>query len=59
MSECPILPFCPLLERPENLEKLAARIAKSKKPVVLNEPRPGPARKLLVLDIDYTLFDHR
>lgn len=24
---------------------------------VLNEPRPG--KKLLVLDIDYTLFDHR
>lgn len=23
----------------------------------LNEPRPG--KKLLVLDIDYTLFDHR
>jgi ubiquitin-like domain-containing CTD phosphatase 1 len=24
---------------------------------LLNEPRPG--KKLLVLDIDYTLFDHR
>jgi NLI interacting factor-like phosphatase. len=24
---------------------------------ILNEPRPG--KKLLVLDIDYTLFDHR
>lgn len=24
---------------------------------VLNDPRPG--KKLLVLDIDYTLFDHR
>lgn len=24
---------------------------------MLNEPRPG--KKLLVLDIDYTLFDHR
>lgn len=24
---------------------------------MLNQPRPG--KKLLVLDIDYTLFDHR
>lgn len=24
---------------------------------IINEPRPG--KKLLVLDIDYTLFDHR
>jgi len=24
---------------------------------MLNDPRPG--KKLLVLDIDYTLFDHR
>lgn len=46
----------PLMDREENLEKLRKRV--SKMPVkVLNPPREG--KKCLVLDIDYTLFDHR
>ena len=43
-------------ERPENKEKLSRRLA-AVQPKLLAEPRPG--KKLLVLDIDYTLFDHR
>ena len=42
--------------RPVNLAKVESR-KKSFKLKILNEPRPG--KKLLVLDIDYTLFDHR
>ena len=43
-------------ERPENIAKLRRRVAAT--PVVpLAPPRAG--KKLLVLDIDYTLFDHR
>uniref|UniRef100_A0A8D8QF88 Ubiquitin-like domain-containing CTD phosphatase 1 n=1 Tax=Cacopsylla melanoneura TaxID=428564 RepID=A0A8D8QF88_9HEMI len=38
------------------LDKIKKRI-KDYQINVLNEPRPG--KKLLVLDIDYTLFDHR
>ncbi|KAM7540914.1 hypothetical protein Aperf_G00000019913 [Anoplocephala perfoliata] len=41
--------------RPENLEKLAKR-CKSYKFVKIAEFRPG--KRLLVLDIDYTIFDH-
>lgn len=40
----------------ENLAKIERRI-KEYKVQILNPPRPG--KKLLVLDIDYTLFDHR
>lgn len=40
----------------ENVEKLRKRIA-NYKVEPLNPPREG--KKLLVLDIDYTLFDHR
>merc|ERR1712137_532194 len=43
-------------ERPENLRKIELRKA-SFQPKIFNDPRPG--KKLLVLDIDYTLFDHR
>ena len=43
-------------ERPENKEKLSRRLA-AVQPKLLAEPRPG--KNLLVLDIDYTLFDHR
>ncbi|KAA8492820.1 Ubiquitin-like domain-containing CTD phosphatase 1 [Porphyridium purpureum] len=42
--------------RPENLQKLARRV-ENYKLEPLNPPREG--KKLLVLDIDYTLFDHR
>jgi ubiquitin-like domain-containing CTD phosphatase 1 len=42
--------------RPENLAKLARRVAQQAC-TPLQPPRPG--KKLLVLDIDYTLFDHR
>ena len=42
--------------RPENLAKLARRVA-AQPLKLLHPPRPG--KKLLVLDIDYTLFDHR
>jgi ubiquitin-like domain-containing CTD phosphatase 1 len=42
--------------RPENVAKLARRVA-AQKCEPLNAPRAG--KKLLVLDIDYTLFDHR
>lgn len=44
----------------ENKEVYLAKIERRVKEytiTVLNEPRPG--KKLLVLDIDYTLFDHR
>ncbi|GBP35634.1 Ubiquitin-like domain-containing CTD phosphatase 1 [Eumeta japonica] len=44
----------------ENQEVYLAKISKRVKEYkinMLNEPRPG--KKLLVLDIDYTLFDHR
>jgi len=41
----------------ENVEKLTRRIA-NYKVETLNPPRDG-GKKLLVLDIDYTLFDHR
>eukprot|EP01112_Ceratiomyxa_fruticulosa_P006655 TRINITY_DN1750_c0_g1_i1.p1 TRINITY_DN1750_c0_g1~~TRINITY_DN1750_c0_g1_i1.p1 ORF type:complete len:325 (-),score=56.76 TRINITY_DN1750_c0_g1_i1:58-1032(-) len=43
-------------DKEENIMKIRNRIAKYK-PLLLNPPRPG--KKLLVLDIDYTLFDHR
>ena len=42
--------------RPENVAKLARRVA-AQPLKLLHPPRPG--KKLLVLDIDYTLFDHR
>ncbi|XP_077052791.1 ubiquitin-like domain-containing CTD phosphatase 1 isoform X3 [Siphateles boraxobius] len=42
--------------RPENLAKIARRV-KDYKVDELNLPRPG--KRLLVLDIDYTLFDHK
>ena len=45
-----------LADREENVAKLARRVA-SYKLEPMNPPRPG--KKLLVLDIDYTLFDHR
>lgn len=46
-----------LLEnREENLAKIQRRVAEYKINV-LNPPRQG--KKLLVLDVDYTLFDHR
>ena len=44
-----------LQNREENLAKVNRRI-KEYKITIVNEPRPG--KKLLVLDIDYTLFDH-
>ena len=43
-------------DKSENIEKLNKRIA-NYKVEPLNPPREG--KKLLVLDIDYTLFDHR
>ncbi len=43
-------------DKEENVEKLRRRIEKYKVEP-LNPPRDG--KKLLVLDIDYTLFDHR
>lgn len=45
-----------VVSNPENTEKLNKRVAKYDVPP-LNPPRDG--KKLLVLDIDYTLFDHR
>lgn len=42
--------------RPENVAKLARRVA-AQPLKLLHPPREG--KKLLVLDIDYTLFDHR
>ncbi|XP_071167438.1 ubiquitin-like domain-containing CTD phosphatase 1 [Mytilus edulis] len=42
--------------REEYLAKIERRV-KDYKIEFMNEPRPG--KKLLVLDIDYTLFDHR
>lgn len=45
-----------LAQRPETLAKVQRRVAAAKQ-VALHPPRPGS--KLLVLDIDYTLFDHR
>jgi ubiquitin-like domain-containing CTD phosphatase 1 len=47
---------CCVAQRPENVAKLEVRIEKWK-PNVLNPSRTDC--KLLVLDIDYTLFDHR
>ena len=44
-------------DKPENVEKLRRRIEKHEGVPPLNPPRDG--KKLLVLDIDYTLFDHR
>ena len=46
----------PLDKREEVRIKLERRI-QTYQGKILNEPRPG--KKLLVLDIDYTLFDHR
>lgn len=46
----------PLEKREEVRIKLERRI-QTYQGKILNEPRPG--KKLLVLDIDYTLFDHR
>ena len=46
----------PLANRHEYLQKIEKRV-KEYKINVLNPPRSG--KKLLVLDIDYTLFDHR
>ena len=45
-----------LQHRPENVAKLARRVA-AQPLELLHPPRAG--KKLLVLDIDYTLFDHR
>lgn len=42
--------------REEHLAKIERRV-KEYKIEILNRPRPG--KKLLVLDIDYTLFDHK
>ena len=42
--------------REEYLQKVSNRV-KSYEIKILNEPREG--KKLLVLDIDYTLFDHK
>uniref|UniRef100_F6QEE8 Ubiquitin-like domain-containing CTD phosphatase 1 n=1 Tax=Xenopus tropicalis TaxID=8364 RepID=F6QEE8_XENTR len=42
--------------REENLAKISRRV-KDYKIEILNPPREG--KKLLVLDVDYTLFDHR
>lgn len=42
--------------REENLQKLERRVLHYNIEV-LNQPRPG--KRLLVLDVDYTLFDHR
>jgi ubiquitin-like domain-containing CTD phosphatase 1 len=42
---------------PVYVARLAARVEKYKGLSPLNETREG--KKLLVLDIDYTLFDHR
>ncbi|KAG5450850.1 Ubiquitin-like domain-containing CTD phosphatase 1 [Clonorchis sinensis] len=44
-----------LCDLPENLEKVVRR-SKSYKPRKLCEPRLG--KRLLVLDVDYTIFDH-
>lgn len=44
-----------LQNREENLAKISRRV-KEYKINILNEPRKG--KKLLVLDVDYTLFDH-
>ena len=41
-------------ERPENLDKVASRVQKYDFKKKLNDFREG--KKLLVLDIDYTLF---
>nr|CAG4638612.1 EOG090X0A5K [Cyclestheria hislopi] len=46
----------PLENREEYLSKIAKRVA-TYNINILTEPRPG--KKLLVLDVDYTLFDHR
>lgn len=46
----------PLEKREEVRTKLERRI-QTYQGKILNEPRPG--KKLVVLDIDYTLFDHR
>ena len=46
----------PISLREENLLKVSRRV-KEYKVEVLNPPREG--KKLLVLDGDYTLFDHR
>lgn len=43
-------------DREENIQKLQQRV-KNLAVKVMNPPRPG--KKCLVLDIDYTLFDHR
>ncbi|XP_074640862.1 ubiquitin-like domain-containing CTD phosphatase 1 [Tubulanus polymorphus] len=43
-------------DREEFLSKIEKRV-RDYKIDMINEPRPG--KKLLVLDIDYTLFDHR
>ena len=49
--------------RPENLEKVSLRISKWK-PQIITPPRhadssDGAHKNLLVLDVDYTLFDHK
>ena len=44
-----------LQNREENLAKISRRV-KELKVNIINEPRPN--KKLLVLDIDYTIFDH-
>ncbi|KAI1285587.1 Ubiquitin-like domain-containing CTD phosphatase 1 [Halotydeus destructor] len=46
----------PIANRGEYLAKIEKRV-RDYQIKILNEPRPG--KKLLVLDIDYTLFDHR
>eukprot|EP00116_Pleurobrachia_bachei_P009085 sb/3469347/ len=46
-----------IAERPENLAKVANRVAKYEFKKKFHDFREG--KKLLVLDIDYTLFDHK
>jgi len=47
----------PIAAREVTVRKLKRRMAEYAWPKLLNKPRVG--KKLLVLDIDYTLFDHR
>jgi len=46
-----------IAERPENLDKVARRVAQYEFKKKFNDFREG--KKMLVLDIDYTLFDHK
>eukprot|EP01100_Stratorugosa_tubuloviscum_P014952 TRINITY_DN829_c1_g2_i1.p1 TRINITY_DN829_c1_g2~~TRINITY_DN829_c1_g2_i1.p1 ORF type:complete len:336 (-),score=118.40 TRINITY_DN829_c1_g2_i1:479-1486(-) len=55
-DENEIEPEFEIYERPENLQKLERRI-QNFTIKILNPPRPE--KRCLVLDVDYTLFDHR